>query len=65
MLKRLTALLMTILLLINAASATILLATGVDDDFLAWTGISCTPAVVLCESLTVLDERGDQGGKPV
>lgn len=65
MLKRLTALLMTILLLINAASATILPATGVDDDFLAWTGISCTPAVVLCESLTVLDERGDQGGKPV
>ena len=65
MLKRLTALLMTILLMINAASATILPATGVDDDFLAWTGISCTPAVVLCESLTVLDERGDQGGKPV
>ena len=65
MLKRLTALLMTILLLINAASATILPATGVDEDFLAWTGISCTPAVVLCESLTVLDERGDQGGKPV
>ena len=65
MLKRLTALLMTILLLINAASATILPATDVDEDFLAWTGISCTPAVVLCESLTVLDERGDQGGKPV
>ena len=65
MMKRFSALVLAMLLLINAASATILPATGVDDDFLAWTGISCTPAVVLCESLTVLDERGDQGGKPV
>ena len=65
MMKRFPALVLAMLLLINAASATILPATGVDEDFLAWTGISCTPAVVLCESLTVLDERGDQGGKPV
>lgn len=65
MMKRFSALVLAMLLLINAASATILPATGVDEDFLAWTGISCTPAVVLCESLTVLDERGDQGGKPV
>ena len=56
-----------LLLLCCAASALadILPATGVDEDFKAWTGLECTPAVVLCESLSILDNRGDQGGKKV
>jgi len=56
---------LAVLLCVSAASATILPATGVDEDFKAWTGIECTPAVILCESLSVLDARGDQGGKKV
>lgn len=47
------------------ASASILPAAGVDADFKAFTGMDCTPAVVLCESLSILDNRGDQGGKKV
>lgn len=47
------------------ASASILPATGVNEDFKAWTGIECQPAVVLCESLSILDNRGDQGGRKV
>ncbi len=61
-------LLITLLLLvccISSASADILPATGVDEAFKAWTGLECTPAVVLCESLSILDNRGDQGGKKV
>jgi hypothetical protein len=49
----------------TAAQATILPASGVDEAFQAWTGIEATPAVILCERLTVLDARGDQGGKAV
>lgn len=60
--KKILPLLLSVLLW-TSASATILPATGVDEDFKAWTGIDCTPAVILCESLSVLNERGDQGGK--
>ena len=49
----------------EAAQATILAPEGVDVDFYSWTGIACTPAVILCENLTVYDARGDQGGKKV
>lgn len=57
--------LLVLLLCTATASASILPATGVDEDFKAWTGLECTPAVVLCESLSILDARGDQGGKKV
>lgn len=63
--KKLLLALMMIVLCTTAASATILPATGVDEGFKAWTGLEATPAVVLCESLSVLDARGDQGGKKV
>ncbi len=63
--KRLTVFLLTLLMSCSIASATILPASGVDEDFKAWTGIECTPAVMLCESLSVLNARGDQGGKKV
>ena len=63
--KKLLLVLMMIVLCTTAASASILPATGVDEDFKAWTGLEATPAVVLCESLSVLDARGDQGGKKV
>lgn len=58
----------TLLLLLcctASALADILPATGVDEEFKAWTGLECTPSVVLCESLSILDNRGDQGGKKV
>lgn len=63
--KRILTLLLTVLLGLSSASATILPPAGVDEDFKAWTGIDCTPAIVLCESLSIYDERGDQGGKKV
>ena len=63
--KKLFAMLLILTLCASCASATILPATGVDEDFKRWTGIECTPAVVLCQTLSVLDNRGDQGGKKV
>ena len=63
--KKILLMLLTLLLLCGTAGATILPASGVDEDFKAWTGIECTPAVILCESLSVLDARGDQDGKKV
>ena len=63
--KHILTLLLTVLLCLSSASATILPPAGVDEDFKAWTGIDCTPAIVLCESLSIYDERGDQGGKKV
>ena len=63
--KKLLILLLSCLLGASSAAATILPSTGVDEDFKAWTGIECTPAVILCESLSVLDNRGDQGGRKV
>ena len=63
--KRILTLLLTVLLCLSSASATILPPAGVDEDFKAWTGIDCTPAIVLCENLSIYDERGDQGGKKV
>ena len=65
MMKRILALLLCALLPLTAANATILPPAGVDEGFYSWTGIECTPAVILCESLSVLDARGDQGGKVV
>ena len=63
--KRILAMLLLILLPLTAAHASILPPAGVDAGFYSWTGIECTPAVVLCESLSILDARGDQGGKVV
>ena len=63
--KRFLLMLLTMALCVSAASATILPPAGVDEDFKAWTGIECTPAVVLCESLSLLNARGDQGGTKV
>ena len=58
-------LILVLLLICTTAQATILPATGVDESFKAWTGIECTPAVILCQSLSVLSQRGDQGDKKV
>ena len=60
-------LLMTLALLLcmSTASATILPADGVNEGFKSFTGMDCVSAVVLCESLSVLNARGDQGGKKV
>lgn len=63
--KKMLLTMLILLLLVSTASATILPATGVDEDFKAWTGIECTPAVILCQTISVYDERGDQGGKKV
>ena len=63
--KKLLLWMLLSLFCITAAQASILPASGVDKTFQAWTGIEATPAVILCESLTVLDARGDQGGKAV
>lgn len=63
--KKLIVMLLMLVMLASSASATILPADGVDEDFKAWTGLEATPAVVLCESLSVLNARGDQGGKKV
>ena len=63
--KRIAALLLVLLLSLTAAHAAILPPSGVDEGFAAWTGIECTPAVILCENLSVYDARGDQGGKKV
>ena len=65
MMKRIVSILLTALLCLSSASATILPPDGVSENYKAWTGIEATPAVVLCESLTVYDRRGDQGGKKV
>ena len=65
MMKKFLLMLTALLLCVSTASATILPPTGVDEDFMAWTGIECTPAVILCESLSILNARGDQGGKKV
>lgn len=63
--KRIILLVMSLLLCAGAAHAAILPPVGVDEDFRAWTGLACTPAVILCENLSVYDARGDQGGKKV
>lgn len=63
--KKLLVFLLALTLCVSAASAAILPAAGVDKDFAAFTGIDCTPAVILCQSISVYDERGDQGGKKV
>ena len=63
--KGLFALVLSIMLCCHTASATILPPDDIYEEFKAWTGLECIPAVVLCESLTILDERGDQGGQRV
>lgn len=65
MMKRMLSLLAALLVLLTSASASILPPSGTDTEFQEFTGIACTPAVILCQSLSVLDERGDQGGKKV
>lgn len=63
--KKMLLSMLILMLLVSTASATILPASGVDADFRDWTGIECTPAVILCQTISVYDERGDQGGKKV
>lgn len=63
--KKLLVLFLALTLSVSVASASILPAAGVDADFAAFTGIDCTPAVILCQSISVYDARGDQGGKKV
>lgn len=63
--KKLLTTLLILALFVASASATILPASGIDEDFKAFTGMECIPAVVLCESLSILDARGDQGGRKV
>ncbi len=63
--KRILPLLLTFVLGFTSAQATILPAEGVDESFYNYTGIECTPAVVLCETLSIYDARGDQGGQKV
>lgn len=63
--KKLVIILLLLLCCTATALADILPATGVDETFKAWTGLECQQAVVLCESLTILDNRGDQGGQKV
>ena len=63
--KKLVIILLLLLCCTDTALADILPATGVDEAFKAWTGLECQQAVVLCESLTILDNRGDQGGQKV
>ncbi len=61
--KRLTILILCLVLLISSAQATIIPSAGEREDIGVWTGY--TPAVILCQSLSVYDARGDQGGKKV
>lgn len=63
--KRILMMMMALLLCLGTAQASILPPSGVDEGFAAWTGIECTPAVILCENLSIYDARGDQGGKKV
>lgn len=63
--KKLVIILLLLLCCTATALADILPATGADEAFKAWTGLECQQAVVLCESLTILDNRGDQGGQKV
>lgn len=63
--KKLTVILLMLAIFASSASATILPADGVNEGFKAFTGMDCTSAVVLCESLSILNARGDQGGKKV
>lgn len=63
--KKLVIILLLLLCCTATALADILPATGVDETFKAWSGLECQQAVVLCESLTILDNRGDQGGQKV
>ncbi len=55
--KRLLPALLSLLLLISSAQASILPAEGVQQGFLSFTGMEGRRAVVLCESLSVCDAR--------
>lgn len=63
--KKLLVLLLALTLFASAASASILPAAGVDEDFATFTGIECTPAVILCQSISVYDARQEYGGQKV
>lgn len=58
--NRLFILLLPMLLFCSFASADIIPPEGVYQDFYAWTGIETTPGVILCESLSVCDQRNGQ-----
>lgn len=55
--KRFIIALLSLLLVVSCAQATILPAEGVQQGFLAYTGMEGRRAVVLCESLSVCDAR--------
>ncbi len=55
--KRIFSFLLMLALLFTSAQATIHQPTGIDESFRDFTGIECQPALVLCHSLSVCDER--------
>ncbi len=61
--KLMTIFLSLTMLLTTCAQATIIPSAGQNEDMGVWTGY--TPAYILCQSLSVYDARGDQGGKKV
>ena len=63
--KKYAILLFALFFAVQTGFAAVLPAGSASEIDSAWTGVECTPAVVLCESLSILDARGDQGGKKV
>lgn len=61
--KRLLCLLCLFVLISTACYAEIIPAGNIDTSFYEWTGIETTPAVILCESLSVYNQR--ENGKKV
>jgi len=55
--KQPLAIALLVILLLTSAVAAILPARGVDADFLDLTGIECAPAVQLCKTLEICDDR--------
>lgn len=55
--KRTAAILCTLLLIVSCATASVLPAEGIQEGFLQFTGREGKRAVVLCESLSVCDQR--------
>ena len=55
--RRAFALFLVFMLLAASASATVLPPEGISAGYLSFTGIEAYRAVVLCESLSVCDER--------
>lgn len=55
--KRFLCLLCILALICASACAEIIPPENIDTDFYAWTGIETTPAVILCESISVHEQR--------